>query len=397
MSDYQSISAGEHRRQISAYAAQRAEHYEPYAHVLGRVLEAACRTAIPQAVVQSRAKSITSFAEKCARRYTACPDAVNQFTDLCGARVIVQTRDQVAAVCAFIRTSFCVIEEDDKGLRLAEDSFGYRDMHFVIQLEPTRCHVLGITAKEQESIGSRRAEIQVRTWVQHAWADTLHDRMYKVKLKLPTEFRRIGALLAALMEDGDRTFSRLALDIDQMLANYSAYAVPDVVQREIVIMELLLENAQSQQKPSAALQLARLLIPGGECARAVEMLDPYAVVKGHCTARSCWNWGMRSAETTGRVHLPLVTSGDRRVSWKRSTDLEAICCVLFPMHAGTKGCMRARRLGSGGHTSACPVAHRRPWHATRRRSNLSRQTRITWPMLLDVRPIARVGGASFPT
>ena len=266
-----------HRQQIEAYTEQYPD-YVIYAQWLERVLKACCAVSLPEAFVQARAKSVPSFAEKCARRFKDYPDAVNQFTDLCGGRVIVQTLEQVEAVCRFVAKNFQVLERDDKTTRLKTDQFGYRDMHFIIQV-PADCP-LGFTAKDRNAIGRRRAELQVRTWVQHAWADTLHDRMYKTPLRLSSEIQRRGNLLAAVMEEGDRGFNRLAHELDGMLANYSAYAHHEDVEKEIVVQRLLLANADDPSRPGIALKLARLIATQGQWAEVVSLLEPHDATAG---------------------------------------------------------------------------------------------------------------------
>ncbi len=213
MPDPRPITPEEHRAQIQAYE-QEIDAYRTWARVLRRALEQGCKATLPGSVVQSREKSVSSFAEKAARRFKDHPDPVRQFTDLCGARVIVQTTEQVAAVRRFIEANFRVLERDDKVLRLSEREFGYRDLHFVVERLPSRDEALGIAPEERERIGLRRAEIQVRTWLQHAWADTLHDRIYKNKLTIPGAMKRTGNLLAALVEEGDRVLDALAGTIE---------------------------------------------------------------------------------------------------------------------------------------------------------------------------------------
>lgn len=84
--------------------------------------------------------------------------------------------------------------------------------------------------------------------------------MYKTPLKLSSEAKRTGALLAAIMEDGDRSFNQLALEIDGMTANYSAYASKEDVEKKINEQELILDNEPDDKKePAIALSLARLL------------------------------------------------------------------------------------------------------------------------------------------
>ena len=277
------------RRQIEAYAFEL-PHYKTYANALRRVLEKACAAAVPEAIVQARAKSVSSFAEKCVRKFEKYPDPVNQLTDLCGGRVIVQTLEQVAAVCGFVEQHFQVLERDDKTTALKADQFGYRDMHFIIQV-PAEC-ALDFTPEERRAIGNRHAELQVRTWVQHAWADTLHDRMYKTPLRHSAEIKRRGNLLAAVMEEGDRGFSRLAAELDGMIANYAANAGKDDVENEIGVQRLLLESADAGSRPGIALRLARLIAIQGKWPEIVLLLEPHAAASGLLGLELCSELGL---------------------------------------------------------------------------------------------------------
>ena len=241
MAEKNRITPERYRRQIEAYRESR-PRYVAYADALRRVLERACRVSFPEALVQARAKALSSFAEKAARKIERYPDAVNQMTDLCGARVVVQTIQQVLAVRSFIEANFKIVEKEDKGLLLSLDEFGYRDMHYIVELRPDRCEAIGITPRERDLIADCKAEIQVRTWVQHAWADTLHDRIYKNKLKISSDLVRTGALLAALMEEGDRSFDSLATQLDGLIANYTALAMKKEVEEEIIKKRIVRER-----------------------------------------------------------------------------------------------------------------------------------------------------------
>ena len=241
------ISPEEYRRQIAAYAAEIGT-YTTYATALVRVLERACAPALPAAVVQARAKSPSSFAEKCVRKWPKWRNAVKDFTDLCGARVVVQTLNEVQAVREFVEANFVVAETEDIGLRLGGSEFGYRDRHYIVQLRPDRAEAIGFARDEIAKINGRKAELQIRTWAQHAWADTLHDRTYKSPVKLTADARRMAALLAALMEDGDRNFDRLANELDGIVTNYSAYADRAKVKEEIELQKLLANGERDPAK-----------------------------------------------------------------------------------------------------------------------------------------------------
>ncbi len=275
MAEKEKLDPKTHQKQIQAYTAIK-DRYETFAAVLHKLLEQSCKPAVSEAIVQTRAKTISSFAEKCARKYKKYKDPVNQFTDLCGARVIVQTLEQVRAVEAFVNENFIILEKEDKGLLLETDRFGYRDMHFIIQLKSG--HPYSLPDEETEKLPDLKdlkAELQVRTWLQHAWADILHDRIYKAPLHLSAEIKRAGNLLAAVMEEGDRGFDRLALDLDGMHANYTAYASAENVQDEIEVLTLLEASADIKNKPRLALKLARLIAIQSEWARMIDLLEPH--------------------------------------------------------------------------------------------------------------------------
>jgi putative GTP pyrophosphokinase len=221
MADKPKLTPELYREQIEKYRLEY-QAYEVYARTLDRVFRNACKVSFPDSLVQSRPKNLSSFAEKMARKFEKYPDAVKQMTDLCGARVIVQTTEQVKAVRQFIEANFEIVEHDDKVLLLGEDEFGYRDMHYIVMLRDDRNDTLGINASEAATIGKRRAEVQVRTWVQHAWADTLHDRIYKNKLTISSDIKRSGSLLAAILEEADHSFDFLADELDGLIANYTA-------------------------------------------------------------------------------------------------------------------------------------------------------------------------------
>lgn len=264
------------RQQVEAYAKEFPT-YQTYAQAMARMLELARKPAVPQAIVEARPKSIASFAEKCVRKWPKYKDPVHQLTDLCGARIIVQTLGQVQAAKLFVESNFAVDERDDKTTGLGEDKFGYRDMHYLVRLRRDRALAIGFTAAECDAIGNRTAELQVRSVVQHAWADILHDRLYKSPLRLSVEAKRTGALLAAIMEDGDRSFDRLADEVDGMFANYAAHASKQAVGEEIERQELILARlTERESRAKAVLQLARLYGSCGDHDKALSILEPFA-------------------------------------------------------------------------------------------------------------------------
>ena len=274
------IPPEEHRAQVERYQAER-DTWVAFACALKSVLRRACSVWIPTAVVQSRAKTVGSFAEKCARKWAKYRDPVHQLTDLCGARVIVHTLDQVEAVCRFVERNFAVREREDKTQGLGEDRFGYRDIHYVVELDPARAERAGFTAAQVALFGSRPAELQVRTAGQHAWADVMHDRLYRAPIGVSSEARRTGNRLSALMETGDREFTALAAALDTAFANYAAHADAAHVLAEVEVLSLVLAaEPDATARARVAITLARLLGACGEHARVVALLDPLVADAG---------------------------------------------------------------------------------------------------------------------
>ena len=101
--------------QVPRFVAIR-PRYLTYADFMRAVLRQGCEKPAPLAIIEARAKGIASFAEKILRKRqsymhrkgTLPVDPLARMTDLCGARVIAQTSDQVQAVCRFIEEAFDV-------------------------------------------------------------------------------------------------------------------------------------------------------------------------------------------------------------------------------------------------------------------------------------------------
>lgn len=87
-------------------------------------------------------------------------------------------------------------------------------MHYVCDLGATRAEL-----PEFVGLSDLKFEFQVRTLLQHAWAELAHDRNYKFSGKLPREMERQLYLYAGMLEIADKGFDKLASDIDEYAAS----------------------------------------------------------------------------------------------------------------------------------------------------------------------------------
>jgi ppGpp synthetase/RelA/SpoT-type nucleotidyltranferase len=86
----------------------------------------------------------------------------------------------------------------DKNLiLLKEEKFGYGSIHYLARLKENRTNLL-----EYSRFKNLTAEIQIRTILQHAWAEIEHDIQYKAVETIPSSIRRRFMSLAGMLEIG---------------------------------------------------------------------------------------------------------------------------------------------------------------------------------------------------
>lgn len=247
--------------------------YITYANVLKQILEKSADIYAPLGVVQARAKSISSFSEKIIRK-DKYVNPLEEVTDLCGARMICHFADQVLSVCKFIRENFEVDELNslDVKSRLNVSEFGYRSVHFIVT--PRQAKILGVDIPYD--LWSLKAEIQVRTFNEHIWADVFHDRIYKTPINIPSEWKREAARLAAILENADNAFSKMSGIIDQLTVNYSPTPPPDRFNNEKEILYTLIEIQEDINDKTivSRLNLVKLLHQEGKWDEITELLNP---------------------------------------------------------------------------------------------------------------------------
>ena len=258
-------------------------HYETYERFLRDVLQEACRKLAPLAIVDTRTKGVPSFANKILRKHALYvdpkdplpPDPLLRITDLCGGRIITQTSDQLHAVCRFLEQTFDIDwkNSDDASQRLKPREFGYRSTHYIVSANSDRLQAAGFPIPVPDGIRGLKAEVQVRTLLEHAWADIGHDMTYKTEVRVPDRIHRHFAALAAVLEGADREFERLVHSLDAFKSNYGAHHSREQVESEIERLRIVL--AWEPGNVDLAVQAAQLALAVGRHPTALEILAPY--------------------------------------------------------------------------------------------------------------------------
>ncbi|WP_420539110.1 GTP pyrophosphokinase [Paenibacillus polymyxa] len=160
--------------------------------------------------ITSRAKEIESFTIKANKEKYKNPQ--QEIKDLAGIRVITYVKSEVNNCCELIKPLFELdhFHSVDKTKELGNDKVGYRSIHYVAKLTEDR-----LSLPEYQIFKDMGFEIQVRTILEHAWADISHDRNYKFNGVLPpdNDIERRFSLAAATLELVDREFDNLAREI----------------------------------------------------------------------------------------------------------------------------------------------------------------------------------------
>ena len=192
------ISAGT-RKAIAEYQARwpaLVTSTERYLHFVTALLDDA---GINYLSITARTKSVESFAAKAERAVDGrrlFSDPLVEITDQIGLRVITYLREDVDAVATLLADEMRLLDDRDMGLQTArEGRWGYASRHLLV----------GVEGEQQP------ASIQIRTVLQHAWAEFEHDIRYKGSIpeEHAPDLDRRFTLAAGLLELADREFTAI--------------------------------------------------------------------------------------------------------------------------------------------------------------------------------------------
>ena len=190
--------------------------YEQMAAVIPEKLkEFFAEAGIIVAAVEHRVKTEDSLTGKLKLKGGKYHD-IYDITDLVGLRVITFYVDDVDKVASVLERLFESDWENSIDKRKVHeiDSFGYLSLHYICRIPES-----SYSDPEHPELNKIRFEVQMRTVLQHAWANMSHDTGYKSGVEIPKVYLRNMSRLAGMLELVDDEFSRIRHELSDYRRN----------------------------------------------------------------------------------------------------------------------------------------------------------------------------------
>ena len=177
-------------------------------------------------VVESRTKTDTSLVEKIKRKEN---ENIDEITDLSGIRIILYYQDDVDKILELIKDNFIIDQKNsiNKAELYTSNEFGYLSVHYIVSLNKKRN-----TLPEWQANSKLKAEIQVRTVLQHSWASISHELTYKKNYEIPKELQRKLFRLAGLFELADEQFLKIRDEHDLLKKSIEKISLSSEIESE---------------------------------------------------------------------------------------------------------------------------------------------------------------------
>lgn len=228
--------------QIEKYN-KRKEEFNQFKNIVLKIVDPLASQCSSIYIVENRVKTLSSFVEKFTRQ-THYKNPIDQITDIVGIRVIFPIVDNVERLSESIKRNFTIDArlsgERTKFLKTSE--FGYRSTHYSIKLKQHNSLYKELDLHIPENMYDLKAEIQIRTFLEHAWATIYHGIGYKSQFKVPEELDRHLHRLSATLEGVDTSLSELYTSLKRYESNFDAYLSKEQIENEIERLDLILKS-----------------------------------------------------------------------------------------------------------------------------------------------------------
>lgn len=178
-----------------------------------------------------RVKQVDSLVTKAfIRKRNKYKDPYKEITDKAGIRFVVLLTSQLELLCNIVEgaTSWAYSKDKEFDDWKGDDPrlFDYQSVHYIVYANRDIEHN-SVIIKE-----GTPCEVQLRTLLQHAYAELAHDTIYKGNISVSPEVRRSFAKSMALMETTDDLLCSAKELLEKATADINAWK--DVISREAI-------------------------------------------------------------------------------------------------------------------------------------------------------------------
>ena len=176
--------------------------------------------------IKSRTKAIDSFKGKISRddKKLKYKEPLKEITDLVGLKIMLTSLKDENVVYELLNLALDNNIDRENSVNKVEElkqsrKFGYLGRHLVVYYDEKMLKVAEHKVNPDihpSNFKGLRAEIQIKTLLQHVWAEVEHKARYKAGEELSDEKKRYFDRLAALIEVADDLFKDLVEESEKI-------------------------------------------------------------------------------------------------------------------------------------------------------------------------------------
>ncbi|MEI6856574.1 hypothetical protein [Psychrilyobacter sp.] len=162
---------------------------------------------------ESRVKSLDSFKKKLEIKKDKYENPLEDMTDILGIRIITYYREDLDSILNLLKENFKIDYKNstNKLKSLKYNEMGYLSLHYICKYKACQKKIYGCN--------DFKFEVQIRTALQHIWAQIDHQLRYKTLAKIPNKVQRKLFRISAMLESIDDEFDSIKHEV-QVVENF---------------------------------------------------------------------------------------------------------------------------------------------------------------------------------
>ena len=162
---------------------------------------------------EARVKTLDSFTRKLEIKKDKYQNPLEDMTDILGIRIITYYREDLDSILKILKENFKIDYKNsaNKLQSLKYNEMGYLSMHYICKYKSSEKTLYGCN--------DFKFEVQIRTALQHIWAQIDHQLRYKTLANIPNKVQRKLFRISAMLESIDDEFDSIKHEV-QVVENF---------------------------------------------------------------------------------------------------------------------------------------------------------------------------------